>query len=70
MTNLDKLYNKSKKCAIFVETVEDLSSCQGFYSRLRAVILSFEDRDIDALAEQINEQNIEHPLDVVLWLEA
>lgn len=56
---------------VFMETVKNLSSSQGFYSRLWNTICEMSEDDLDRAKEQLNnlDTKFNDSVDVVMFLE-
>lgn len=70
MTNIQRLINdKNKNCKLFANTIVDLMTSQGFYSRFYRTINELDEDNYSILYNELARQDFKDSLDVVLWLE-
>lgn len=54
---------------LFTKTIKDLSTAQGFYSRLQRQLDEMSPDELERAKELINKEDFKQPVDVVLYLE-
>ena len=54
---------------LFTKTIKDLSTSQGFYSRLQRQLDEMEPDELERAKELINKEDFKQPVDVILYLE-
>lgn len=70
MTNIERMkIDGTESTKIFVETLENLSAQQGFYSSLVRHINNMDEPTFIAFKTTIEVENFRDVIDVIMWLE-
>lgn len=59
----------NKSWEVFINTIETLSTSQGFYSRLKKQIKELNSDDLKQVQDEIYRQSFKDAVDVILYLE-
>ena len=68
--NVKKLMqHENKSVRLYIQTIYDLRSSQGFYSRIYDALCDTDKDTLDELIKVLCKEDFKDTLDVVMWLE-